>query len=100
MVKSRDRHHKFGKTGLNNWSKSKSQTGTEPGVRKGKRSLLTFHTRCKCSMENFRNSVKVKLGTCIKVMTLVESIIGMEVPVTGRGSESHLKVVRVRLHIA
>ena len=25
--------------------------GTEPGVRKGKRSLLASHTRCKCSME-------------------------------------------------
>ena len=27
------------------------QWGTEPGVRKGKRSLLVCHTRCKCSME-------------------------------------------------
>ena len=25
--------------------------GTEPGVRKGKRSLLASHTRCICSME-------------------------------------------------
>ena len=40
--------------------------GTEPGVRKGKRSLLASHTRCKCSMETTHNSVKVKLG--IKVM--------------------------------
>ena len=45
--------------------------GTEPGVRKGKRSLLASHTRCKCSMETTHNSVKVKLG--IKVMKLVES---------------------------
>ena len=45
--------------------------GTEPGVRKGKRSLLTSRTRSKCSMEIIRNSVKIKLG--IKVMKLVES---------------------------
>ena len=30
------------------------QWGTEPGVRKGKRSLLACHTRCKCSMETTR----------------------------------------------
>ena len=48
--------------------------GTEPGVRKGKRSLLASHTRCKCFMETTYNSVKVKLG--IKVMKLVESLIG------------------------
>ena len=29
--------------------------GTEPGVRKGKRSLLACHTRCKCSMETTHN---------------------------------------------
>ena len=46
--------------------------GTEPGVRKGKRSLLASHTRSKCSMETTLNSVKVKLG--IKVMILVESL--------------------------
>ena len=31
--------------------------GTQPGVRKGKRSLLACHTRRKCSMETTRNSV-------------------------------------------
>ena len=31
------------------------QLGTEPGVRKGKRSLLACHTRCKCSMETTHN---------------------------------------------
>ena len=36
--------------------------GQIPGVRKGKRSLLASHTRCKCSMETTHNSVKVKLG--------------------------------------
>ena len=41
--------------------------GTEPGG-------LACHTRCKCSMETTRNSVKVKVGT--KVMKLVESLIG------------------------
>ena len=48
--------------------------GTEPGVRKGKLSLLACHTRCKYSMETTHNSVKVKIG--IKVITLVESLIG------------------------
>ena len=71
--------------------------GTEPGVRKGKRSLLASHTRCKCSMETTHNSVKVKLG--IKVMKLVESLIGREVTV-GQGSECHLTFVRGLLHIA
>ena len=71
--------------------------GTEPGVRKGKRSLLARHTRCKCSMETTHNSVKVKLG--INVMELVESLIGSEVTV-GQGSECHLLFVRGLLHIA
>ena len=31
------------------------QWGTEPGVWKGKRSLLACHTRCICSMENTHN---------------------------------------------
>ena len=53
------------------------KTGTEPGVRKGKRSLLASHTRCKCSMETTHNSVKVKLG--INVMELVESLIGWDI---------------------
>ena len=52
-------------------------------VRKGKRSLLASHARCKCSMETTHNSAKVKLG--IKVMKLVESLIGREVTV-GQGS--------------
>ena len=71
--------------------------GTDPGVRKGKRSLLASHTRCKCSMKTTHNSVKVKLG--IKVMKLVESLIGNEVTV-GQGSECHLTFVRGLLHIA
>ena len=36
-------------------------------------------------MESTRNSVKVKLG--IKVMKLVESLVGWEVTVTGQMSE-------------
>ena len=60
-----------------------AKSGTEPGVRKGKRSLLACHTRCKCSMETTRNSVKVKVG--IKVMKLMESLIGWVVTV-GQGS--------------
>ena len=72
--------------------------GAAPGVRKGKHSLLASHTRCKCSMENTRNSVKVKPG--IKVMKLVESLIGWEVTVTGQGSECYLIFIRGRLQIA
>ena len=71
--------------------------GTEPSVRKGKRSLLVSHIRCKYSMETTHNSRKVKLG--IKVMILVESRIGWEVTV-GQGSEYHLTFVRGLLHNA
>ena len=70
---------------------------TEPCVRKGKCSLLACHTRCKCSMETTHTSVKVKVG--IKVMKLVESLIGWEVTV-GQGPEFHLTFVRGKLHIA
>ena len=62
-----------------NWSKSQKR-GSKPGVRKGKRSLLACQTRCKCSIETTRNSVKVNLG--IKVITFVESLIGWEVTVS------------------
>ena len=72
------------------------QMGTEPGVRKAKRSLLASHTRCKCSMETTHNSVEFRLG--IKVMKLVESLICYEVTV-GQGSECHLTFVRGLLHI-
>ena len=72
--------------------------GTEAVVRKGKRSLLACHTRCKCSIETNRKSMKVKIG--IKVMKLVESLIDWEVTVTGKGSECHLTFVIGRLHIA
>ena len=90
---------KFGKTGLNNWSISKSPKGGRNKVsEKGKRSLLTYNTRCKCSMETTRNAGKAKLG--IKVMKLVESVIGLEVTVTGQGPECHLTFVRGKLHIA
>ena len=71
--------------------------GTEPGVRKRKCSLLASHIRCKCSMETTHNSVNVKLG--IKVMKLVESLIGWEVT-AGQESEYHLTFVRGLLHIA
>ena len=47
-------------------------------------------------METTRNSVKVKVG--IKVMKLVDSLIGWEVTV-GQGSECHLTFVRGTLHI-
>ena len=77
--------------------KQVQRRGTEPGVRKGKRSLLACHIRFKCSMETTHNSVKVKRG--IKIMKLVESLIGWEVTV-GQGSECHLKFVRGGLYIA
>ena len=68
-----------------------------PGVWKGKRSMLACHIRYKCSMETTHNSVKVKVG--IKVMKLMESLIGWEVTV-GQGSECHLIFVRGKIHIA
>ena len=71
--------------------------GTEPGVRKGKLSLLACPTRCKCSLETTHNSVEVKFG--IKVMKLVEILISWEVTVC-QGSKCHLTVVRGRLQIA
>ena len=49
----------------------------EPGARKGKRSLLACHTRCKYSMETTHDSVKIKVG--IKVMKFVENLTGWEV---------------------
>ena len=78
MASSRNLVSTIGALQVPNW-------GTEPGVRKGERSLLASHTRCKCSMETTHNSVKVKLG--IKVMKLVGSLIGREVTV-GQGSEN------------
>ena len=69
----------------------------EPGVRKGKRSLLACNIRCKCSMETIHNSMKVKIG--FKVTELVESLIGREVTV-GQGLECHLALLRGILHIA
>ena len=85
-----------------NWSqqlehKQGPKMGTEPGVRMCKPSLLACHTRCKWSMETTHNSVKVKLG--IKVLKLVESLIGWQVTV-GLGSECHLTFVKGRLHVA
>ena len=70
---------------------------TEPGVRKGKRSLLACHICCKSSIETTHFSVKVKLS--IKVMKLVESGIGEDVTVIGQGSEYNLTFLRGRRHI-
>ena len=42
------------------WSISKPpKSGTEPGVRKGKHSLLAYHTLCKRPKETIFHSVKV-----------------------------------------
>ena len=35
--------------------------GTEPGVRKSKRSLLACHTRCKCSMETGEDQTRYQV---------------------------------------
>ena len=61
------------------------KSGTEPGVRKDGRSLLAFHTRCKCSMATTRNWMKVNIGD--KVIKLAESLPGWIVTVTDQGSE-------------
>ena len=53
---------------------SPAMGGTEPGVGKGKRSMLARHTRCKCSMETTDNAVEVKVG--INVMKWVNRLIG------------------------
>ena len=53
--------------------------GTEPSVRKGKRSLLASNISCKCTLETTQNSVKVKHS--INVMKFVENLIGWEVTV-------------------
>ena len=74
----------------------KSKRGTGPGVRRSKRSLFACHSHCKRSMETTRNSRQAR---GIKVMKLVESLIGWDVIVTGQGSEFHLTFVRERLHI-
>ena len=76
---------------LNNWSISKSAKWTEPGVRKGRRSVMACRIRCKCSMITAHNSVKVKLG--IKVIELVKSHIDWEVTVTGRMSFNGSNVI-------
>ena len=65
-VKSREKTRQV-RDNLSQQLEHKSPKGrTEPGVREGKRSLLKCHTRCKCSMETTRYSVKVKL--CIRVI--------------------------------
>ena len=72
---------------LENWSQQlehRKTKRTEPGVRKGKRSLLACNTHVKYSMKTPCNSVKVKLG--IQVMKLVKSLIGFEDTIRNSGS--------------
>ena len=91
-VKSREKTRRV----RENWSQQLEHKQVtkwaEPGVWKGKRSLLACHTRCKCSVKTTRNSMKVKPGN--KVIKLVKSLIGIEVILTGRGSEFHLIFVK------
>ena len=82
------RHGKFEESGLNNWSISKSQKGDGTWCPEGSVYPVGM-PHCKCFMETTYNSMKVKLG--IKVMNLVESLIGLEVHV-GQGWERHLKI--------
>ena len=69
-VKSLANHGKFGKTGLSNKIICKSQKGTEQGVRTGKRSLLTCHSRHKYPMgtssddKKTRNICNLLLSMC------------------------------------
>ena len=55
--KDEKRYGKVGKTSFCQQLEHKQVPirGTKPGVRKGKRSLLASHTRCKCSMETVDN---------------------------------------------
>ena len=65
----------------------------------GRVSVPCWHATpvAKVPFETTRNSVKVKVG--IKVMKLVESLIGWVVTV-GQRSECHSTFVRGKLHIA
>ena len=89
------RHGKFGKTGLNNLSTSKSQKGGWNQVF-GRVSVPCRHATPVANA--LRKPLVIRLG--IQVMKLVGSLIGWEVTVTGQGSECHLTFVRGRLHIA
>ena len=88
---------RVGKTGLNNQSICMPPNRWRNQVSGDKRSLLACHTHCKLSMETTWNWVKVKLG--IKVMKLVENLIGWEVNVSGQGSKCLLTLVKGRLYI-
>ena len=77
-------------------AQASSKKGEGPGVRKGKRSLLASHYRCKCSMEAIHNSMKV---TSVSMSWNCWSLIGWEV-IVGQGSECYLTFVRGILHIA
>ena len=57
--------------------KQVSKRGTEPGVRKGRRSLLACHTRCKCSLQTTHNSVKlgIKVVKLVKILSVGKSLL-------------------------
>ena len=82
-MRSEEKTRQVRETGLNNLciSKSPKKGGRNQESGKGKRSMLACHTRCKCSMETTRNSVKVKIG--IRFMKLVKNLIA----VTCQGSK-------------
>ena len=86
---------KFEESGLNNWSTSKSHNGGRNQV-SGKVSVPCWHATPVANAP-WKPLMKVKLG--IKVMKLVESLIGWEVTVD-QGPECHLTFVRGVLHIA
>ena len=47
-----------GEIGLNIKTHASPESETGPGVRRSKRPLLAYCTRCKCSMETSHNKVK------------------------------------------
>ena len=91
------KHDKFEKTGINNWSISKSYKGTETVP--GRESVPYWYATTvanapwKCSMETTRNSVMIKLG--IQVIELVKSLTEWEVTVnaTPRQANQRLRLV-------
>ena len=73
MVNKREKNTASSRQQVSTIGVSKSPKVTEPGVRKGKRSLMACRARYKWSVETTHNSVKHKIG--IKITTLVKRLI-------------------------
>ena len=96
--KSSKRHGKFEEFGLNNWSISKSQNGGRNQV-SGRVSVPCWLATPVANAPWKPLIIRWRSSSAVKVMKLVESLIGREVTV-GQGSECHLTFVRGLLHIA